>query len=113
MIKLVIIVLAVLVISGVYFSKNSLAFANLRYSQATVSIPHVANTAYYNLYYKSQADKSFINGVGRIPAVATGYTITYLKKGLGYQYYITAIDNLGKQTQITPITWIQNIQNMN
>lgn len=113
MLKFVIIILAVLVISGVYFSRHSLAFASLRYSQATVAIPHSASAVYYNLYYKSQADKTFINGAGRIPAVATAYTITYLKRGLGYQYYISAVDSLGKQTQITPIKWVENIQNMN
>ncbi len=112
MIKIIIPLLVVLLISGVYFSRHSLAFAGLRFSKATVTIPQVASAAYYNLYYKSQNDKSFINGAGSIPNTAKSYPITYLKKGVGYQYYITAIDAQGIQTQITPIKWIQNFQGM-
>ena len=81
------------------------------FMQTTVSIPSVTNATGYNIYYKQQSDQKFTNAVRNIPPYISRYTISYLKKGVTYQYTEAAIVN-GKEVNFTPLQTITHLQSM-
>jgi hypothetical protein len=81
------------------------------FNQATVTIPSVPNATGYNIYYKQQGSQNFTDAVRNIPANVQQYTISYLKKGVSYQYMEAAIVD-GKEVDFTPVTTITNLQSM-
>ncbi len=79
--------------------------------QTTVTIPTVTNATSYNIYYKQFGEQKFTNAVRNIPPSVHGYTISYLKKGVAYQYRIAAILN-GKEVSFTPVKTLTNLHSM-
>ncbi len=81
------------------------------FNQTTIWIPSVPNATGYNIYYKQQGEQKFTNAVRNIPVNVHQYTVSYLKRGVTYQYTEAAIVG-GKEVNFTPITTITNLQSM-
>jgi hypothetical protein len=81
------------------------------FMQATVELPSVPNASGYNIYYKQQSDQKFTNAVRNIPTSVQQYTISYLKKGVTYEYTEAAIVD-GKEVDFSPIQTLTNLQSM-
>lgn len=81
------------------------------FMQTTVDITPVANATSYNIYYKQSADQKFTNAVRNIPSSVHSYTISYLKKGVTYEYVVAAVVN-GKEISFTPLKTLTNLQSM-
>ncbi len=80
------------------------------FDQATVSLPPVPNAASYNIYYRQVGEQSFSNAVRNIQPSVTTYTISYLKKGVNYEYQYSAVDKNGKEflfSDLKPLTDLQ------
>ena len=82
------------------------------FAQATVEIPSVSGAVSYNIYYKQTSDAKFINAVRHISPSVHSYLISYLKKGVSYQYRISAINSSGAEFSWTSILPLTNIQPM-
>lgn len=67
------------------------------YVQTVVTLPKVPEAVTFNIYYKQASDSTYSNAVRDIPANVTNYTISYLKKGVNYQYKISAADSTGRE----------------
>src|SRR6266699_2058082 len=65
------------------------------FTQVTVALPNVPGAVAYNLYYKQPSDHAYIHAVSNISATITTYTVSYLKKGSGYQYRVSALNASG------------------
>ena len=78
------------------------------YQQSIVALPSISGAVAYNIYYKSTADKSFIHSVRKIPATVRFYTISYLKRGVSYEYQISAVNSGGREFWLSPIGKITN-----
>jgi hypothetical protein len=81
------------------------------FMQATITIPSVPNATSYNIYYKQVGEQKFNNAVRNIPANIHQYTISYLKKGVTYQYTVAAVAN-GKEVSFTPVITLTNLKSM-
>jgi hypothetical protein len=81
------------------------------FNQTTVSIPSTPYATGYTIYYKQQDEQNFTNAVRNIPINVHQYTISYLKKGVTYQYTEAAIVD-GKEINFTPLKTITNLQSM-
>jgi len=79
------------------------------FNQATITLPSVPNATGYNIYYKQQDEPKYTNAVRNIPVSVHQYTVSYLKKGVTYQFTEAAIVG-GKEVNFTPITIIKNNQ---
>lgn len=79
--------------------------------QATVTIPSVPGATGYNIYYKQYGEQKFTNAVRNILPSVHSYTISYLKKGVNYQYSIAAVLN-GKEVSFTPVKTLTNLTSM-
>lgn len=77
------------------------------YTQAHVSWSPTPGAVSYNIYYKPQTETTFIHAVRHLPADSTAYTITFLKKGVTYDYKISAADASGKEF------WWSTVNTMN
>lgn len=82
------------------------------FSQATVSWEAVSGAVIYNIYYKGENDSDFTNAVRNISANITSYTISYLRKGVEYDYRISAADASGKEFYWSGTNKITNLQSM-
>src|SRR5579859_1717217 len=73
------------------------------YNESTISWPLIPGAVGYNIYYGQKSDLQFSHAVRDIPATAASYTIQYLKKGVNYEYRVSAIglDKQGNKTE----TW--------
>jgi len=85
-------------------TKQSMAYmlaqTGLFKGSAVVTWPKVEGAAYYNIYYKrvgSRTGDNYAYAVRNIPADATSYTITGLKRGKTYEYKISAVNASGKE----------------
>lgn len=67
------------------------------YAETVVSWNPIPGAQSYNIYYKPQSDATFIHAVRHLPADSTRYTISFLKKGVLYDYKISAVDASGKE----------------
>lgn len=67
------------------------------YLQTTVNLPDIKNAVSYNIYYKKSSESDFTNAVRDIPAGTKSYTISYLRKGIDYQYKIAAVNKNGSE----------------
>ena len=82
------------------------------YVQATVNLPDIDGAVSYNIYFKKLSESDFTNAVRNIPAGTTTYTISYLKKGINYQYKIAAVGKNGSEFKFTDSALFSNIQGM-
>jgi len=82
------------------------------FNQATVPLPPVPNATSYNIYYRQSGEQSFSNAVRNIPPNVTSYTISYLKKGVNYEYQYSAVDKNGKEFLFSPVNPLTNLQPM-
>jgi len=80
------------------------------FNQTTVTIPSIPNATGYNIYY-GQTGQKFTNAVRDIPVNVHQYTVSYLKKGVTYQYTEAAIVG-GKEVNFTPVQTITSLQSM-
>ena len=82
------------------------------FNQATISLPSIPNATGYNIYYKQSGASQFSsNAVRNIPPSVHSYLVSYLKKGVTYQYTEAAIVD-GKEVDFTPVTTITDLQSM-
>ncbi len=79
--------------------------------QTTVTIPTVPGATAYSIYYKQLGEQKFTNAVRNIPPSVLSYTISYLKKGVSYQYVVAAVAN-GKEISFTPVKTLTNLISM-
>ncbi|HSX40186.1 MAG TPA: fibronectin type III domain-containing protein [Candidatus Saccharimonadales bacterium] len=105
--------LPVLVIGvvGVFYNPKTasvLGASTVAFRQGDTSWNAIPGAAAYNIYYKAAADRAFIHSVPRLPASITSYTIGYLKKGVQYQYIVTALDSSGKEFWSSGVKWMTN-----
>ena len=82
------------------------------FNQTTVALPSVPNAASYNIYYRQQGEQTFTNAVRGIPLSVHSYTISDLKKGVTYEYQVSAENNSGKEIYFSDIKTITNVQPM-
>jgi len=82
------------------------------FNQATVSLPPVPNAASYNIYYRQTGEQTFTNAVRNIPLSVHNYTISDLKKGVNYEYQISAVNSDGKEIYFSDIKPITDLQSM-
>jgi hypothetical protein len=82
------------------------------YMQATVTMPQISDASAYNIYYKEDKDKDFVNSVRNVPTTVPTYTISHLKKGVNYQYRFAALDSSGKEFIFSEILPLTNLQSM-
>lgn len=78
-------------------SVAGLTIARSLFNQGTVSWESVSGAKAYNLYYKTQADADFTNSVIGVSPEYNYYTISYLRKGVDYDFRVSAIDASGKE----------------
>lgn len=97
-------VVAALLVVGANFNDGrltqSVAGVNITrpfLAESTVYWAPVEGAVSYNLYYKTESESEFTNSVSSIPANVHHYTISYLRKGVVYQYRISAVDQNGKE----------------
>jgi hypothetical protein len=79
---------------------NLLAQTGLFHGSAPVTWPAVKGAVSYNIYYKrvgSISGDNFSFAVRNIPASATSYTITGLKRGKSYEYKVSAVNAAGEE----------------
>lgn len=81
------------------------------FEQATITIPHVEGATEYNIYYKQTGEQNYTNAVRNIPPYVNTYLISYLKKGVTYEYTIATVIN-GKEVSFTPIQTLTDLQSM-
>lgn len=81
------------------------------FNQATIALPSIPTATGYNIYYKQQDEPQFTNAVRNIPVSVHQYTISYLKKGVTYEYTEAAIVD-GKEINFTPVTTLTNLTSM-
>ena len=82
------------------------------FDQATVSLPPVPNAAAYNIYYGQEGTDTFTNAVRDIPPNISQYTLSYLKKGVKYDYRVAALDQNDKEFYFSPTEPLTNLQGM-
>lgn len=82
------------------------------FAQATVQMPHLNDAVSYNIYYRQKGDQQFTNAVRGLPPSTIQYTITFLKKGVDYQYEMTALDKSGKEYWSSTLMPLANIEGM-
>ena len=79
--------------------------------QSEVTIPHVYGATEYNIYYRQLGEQKYTNAVRNIPPYVNTYLISYLKKGVTYQYTVAAVID-GKEVSFTPAQTLINTQPM-
>ncbi len=80
------------------------------FAEATIPLPELDETVSYNIYYKQTTDTTFTHAVRNIPAESDSYTISYLRKGVQYQYKVAAVGPDGAEfwfSDVKPITKIE------
>ena len=82
------------------------------YSQSIIALPSINGAVAYNIYYKSVSDKTFIHSVRKIPATVRFYTISYLKRGVSYEYQVSAVNFEGREFWLSPVEKITNSTQM-
>jgi len=82
------------------------------YMQATVTMPVIADATAYNIYYKEDKDKDFVNAVRNVSTSVRTYTISHLKKGVNYQYRFAALNSEGREFIFSETLPLTNIQSM-
>jgi fibronectin type 3 domain-containing protein len=97
---------------GVTQSVAGISVAKGLFAQATLTLPRITSAASYNIYYKEVADGHYIHAVRKIPAEATTYLVSYLKKNKKYHYKISAVDNNGKEFWWSKETVLTNTLSM-
>jgi hypothetical protein len=119
--RIIIISACVVVVLGGLFAINrrhamqAVAGASIArglFVQVTVQIPFIPEAASYNIYYKQDNAKEFTNAVRNITPNITQYTISYLKKGINYQYRVAAVDSTGREFMFTQAEPLTNLQPM-
>lgn len=80
--------------------------------QSTVPVPNIPGAASYNIYYKTASETDYTNAVRNIPSYLSFYTISYLKKGVVYQYKIAAVNHDGGEYWFAPEKILTNLQSM-
>lgn len=81
------------------------------FMQTTVRLPQVYGANYYNVYYRQLGEQNYTNAVRNIPANNTTYLISFLKKGVTYQYTVATVIN-GTEVSFTPVKTFTNLQQM-
>ena len=81
------------------------------FMQAMITLPSDADANSYNIYYKQSGDQDYTNAVRNISPNAHTYLVSYLKKGVTYQYTVAEVIN-GKEVSFTPIQEITNLKPM-
>ena len=106
-------------VTGVLLNKQTVeqsvagaSIMNGLYMQATVTMPQISNASAYNIYYKEDKDKDFVNAVRNVSTTIPTYTISHLKKGVNYQYRFAALDSNGKEFIFSEILPLTNLQPM-
>lgn len=82
------------------------------FDQATVPLPPVPQAAAYNIYYGQEGTGELTNAVRDIPPNVHQYTLSYLKKGVKYDYRISALDSNDKEFYFSPTEPLTNLQGM-
>ena len=83
------------------FSFASSVHAAEQFNQATLKWRTVDEASSYNIYFKETGQSGFTHAISNLPGNATSYTVTFLKKGRGYWYAITAVNSDGKEFMTT------------
>lgn len=78
-------------------SVAGISIARPLFSEAVVYLEPVEGASTYNIYYKKTGEPDFTNSVSSIPENVSYYTISYLRKGVDYEYRISAADASGKE----------------
>lgn len=118
--RLVIITSCVLLVLGIVtLKKNSVtqsvagvSIARGLFAQATVSWTKNDIASTYNIYYRQKGDTRFTNAVRKIPSSVTNYNISYLKKGVNYEYKISAADLNGREFSWSEVKQMTNLKPM-
>lgn len=82
------------------------------FAQATVYWVQNDAASSYNIYYKQKNESTFTNAVRQVPAGLTSYTISYLKKGVKYEYQVSAADLNGREFSWSEVKQMTNIKPM-
>lgn len=82
------------------------------YEQSSVALLSINGAVAYNIYYKSESDKTFTHSVRKIPATVRFYTISYLKREVSYEYQISAVNYQGSEFWFSPVEKVTNITPM-
>ncbi len=98
-------ILIVCLVIFLFLSPFSFA-ATQKFAKGTITWQNVPGAVFYNVYYKETKEKNFTNAVRKLPNTSKSYTITFLKKGVSYQYKVTALDTSGKEFYFSPIKWV-------
>ena len=93
-------------------SVAGLSIAKSLFNQGTVSWESVNGAKTYNLYYKTQSDADFTNSVIGVPSEYNYYTISYLRKGVDYDFRVSAIDSGGREFWWSGTNRITNLEPM-
>jgi hypothetical protein len=91
-------------------SVQGVAIVKGMFAEATITFPQIPGASAYNIYYGDSVP--FTHAVRKIPASMATYTIQYLKKGVNYQYKISAVDIQGKEIWFSQVTPMRDIQGM-
>ena len=82
------------------------------FAQTTVQLPSTPGAASYNIYYRQVGEQRFTNAVRNIPSNVTSYTISYLKKGVNYEYRYTTVNQNGQEFVFSDIKPLTDLQSM-
>jgi hypothetical protein len=82
------------------------------FAQAYVQVPDIPGAVSYNIYYKQSSDEGFYNAVRHVSPSVDSYLISHLKKGVDYQYRISAVDASGAEFWWSPVLPITSLESM-
>ena len=82
------------------------------FDQTVIQLPQMEGVVSYNIYYKKTSDSEFSNAVRNIPPTYPSYLISYLQKGVTYQYRISAVGPKGNEFWFSDIQTVTNAQSM-
>lgn len=82
------------------------------FMQGDVSWSGVSGARAYNIYYRKAGEHVFTNAVRGLSSQSTSYTISYLSRGVSYEYQVTALNASGREIWYSDVLHLTNLQSM-
>ncbi len=82
------------------------------FAEATVQLPRLPGAVSYNIYYRKSGDHTFTSAVRNISPETSSYIISYLRKGVSYEYQVSAENDKGSEfwfSSVEPLTPLRSM----